>query len=989
MIDSLKNISSMLPDYISTDYPLFVEFMTAYYSFLNQSSGPDNLIKNVLSYKDIDETIDSFKTHIFNDLLLNIPDTILANRTLLAKHIKELYNKKGTEDSYRLLFRIIFNKEIDINYPGDQVLKLSDGKWEQKTSFTATIPSTVSDEIVKSAIGRKVLVEINNKNLPVLVTDIVRLDGYDPHIDWYESTPFPEKKLYSTTSILSDGRILIAGGTDGTSISNSTYFGTVTENMISWVSGTNLPVPMSGHTTSVLSDGRILIAGGNDSVTGEISILTYIGTISGNTISWVSSTNLPAIIKDYAISVLDDGRLIISGGTSGIVISKDTYLGTVALDTISWVSSTDLITEMINHTSSILHDGRIFLVGGNDTLGEISKDTYMGTVDGNTINWVSSTKLPINMFSSTTTILDDGRVLVAGGTTGTNINQVSYIGTVTRNSILWINNSLLLAPIVNHTTVLLNDGRVILAGGNDSLGNISKNVYIGKSTLDANLYEFFIKKDFFDDFSSATSINFKYISSITINNPGIGYLNTDEVRVLSIDGGRTNIDIVTSSTGSIINTIINDGGIGFIDIPTLNIISDKGKFGYLTPILSNLYTGIISTSISNVSVLKSSKAYIEGKSYHINYDGGSGAILQIKHNDINRNVKNISILSFGKYYPDNFNCVINKDISIAEATPIIYNGSIVSLNIINGGFGYTTPPIITIYGDGINANITTSLTNGVVTGYNIINGGFGYNIPPALIFSEDSLAINVANNKLRTYDGIYVSTDGFVSSDMIIYDGIYYQKYSYEIVIDELFNSYKPVLKKLLHPAGYELWGIYNLTHTLNVTLNPAKIDIEKNNVFNDIVYYNMKMVFDINSLLDDIYDTSTIDQVIKFNISKSFSDITDTSTYVEALSISISTPFDDITDTSTYTESKLFDINKKLDDITDTSTYTESKLFDINKKLDDISIPITFDINNSYTTGDYFSEEYLYIRELSVVFGMGIISDNITTSESLSVVID
>jgi len=101
------NVTSQLPQYIVDTYPLFSEFLTQYYAFLNENGNPENILSNILQYGDIDKTIDSFKEHILDELMGDIPDTILADRVLLAKHIKELYNKTGTEDSYRLLFRIL------------------------------------------------------------------------------------------------------------------------------------------------------------------------------------------------------------------------------------------------------------------------------------------------------------------------------------------------------------------------------------------------------------------------------------------------------------------------------------------------------------------------------------------------------------------------------------------------------------------------------------------------------------------------------------------------------------------------------------------------------------------------------------------------------------------------------------------------------------------------------------------------------------------
>ena len=672
MLDNVpKNISAMLPDHIVDDYPLFTEFLTAYYAFLNQPTGPDNVVKNILSYTDIDDTIDSFRDHIYAELLTNIPDTIIADRTLLAKHIKELYSKKGTEDSYRLLFRILFDKEIEINYPVEQILMLSDGRWDQKTSFICHIPTTVADTLIKTAIGRKVVVQLALKVLPVTILDIVKLNSTDA------------------------------------------------------------------------------------------------------------------------------------------------------------------------------------------------------------------------------------------------------------------NN---------------------------------------------NLYEFFIIRDFFDDFNTASTVSFKQIDSITITNHGSGYdADADIINVISLDGGRTDIDIVTVS-GEITNTIIIDKGIGFTIPPILAIESETGSGGYLVATLSNIYTGTILNSISNIKILKSATGYNEGSAYEVDYKFspdpdqlGRGARIQITHNDSLHYTKNISILDFGQYYQDKFDFVINKTTATAYAIVTVSLGSINSVVVINNGSGYTVAPTITIYGDGQNATMTCTIdANGTVDACYIGNVGEGYSIPPAIVFSDASIAINFSNSKLRTYPGSYIENNGFSSSSMVIYDGIYYQKYSYEIVINELFDLYRGALKKMLHPAGYAAWGVYDFQKVLNVQLSTEKIDIERNSKILDFVYAIETHIWNMQKVLADTYDSSTVTDNIDYDMQKVLAD-----TY----------------DSSTVTDNIDYDMQKVLADI---STIADVNSFSMQRGVADIlSSPITYNPLRIYVVSGYVADGYVKESELTVTFGkiLADISDSSLYVEAVDIV--
>ena len=48
-----------------------------------------------------------------------IPNDALADKRLLAKRIKDLYTTKGTIDSYKLLFKILYDEDVEINFPAD------------------------------------------------------------------------------------------------------------------------------------------------------------------------------------------------------------------------------------------------------------------------------------------------------------------------------------------------------------------------------------------------------------------------------------------------------------------------------------------------------------------------------------------------------------------------------------------------------------------------------------------------------------------------------------------------------------------------------------------------------------------------------------------------------------------------------------------------------------------------------------------------------
>ena len=122
-------IESQFPDFYLTEGPNFISFVRAYYEWLEQEKGVLNYSRNMLSNQNIDLAAEEFISHFKKTYIESIPETMLADKRLLIKHILELYRSKGTPKSYVFLFRLLFNEDIDIYIPGDHLFTTSEGSW--------------------------------------------------------------------------------------------------------------------------------------------------------------------------------------------------------------------------------------------------------------------------------------------------------------------------------------------------------------------------------------------------------------------------------------------------------------------------------------------------------------------------------------------------------------------------------------------------------------------------------------------------------------------------------------------------------------------------------------------------------------------------------------------------------------------------------------------------------------------------------------------
>lgn len=134
-------VESQLPSFLLEEGPKLVSFVKAYYEWLETTGQTTDALKNLIVNQDIDTTnLNQFYEYFRREVLSEFPETVLADKRLLTKRIKDLYRAKGTREAHRMLFRILFNEEIDFYDPSANILKTSDGRWLKQNSVRISEP---------------------------------------------------------------------------------------------------------------------------------------------------------------------------------------------------------------------------------------------------------------------------------------------------------------------------------------------------------------------------------------------------------------------------------------------------------------------------------------------------------------------------------------------------------------------------------------------------------------------------------------------------------------------------------------------------------------------------------------------------------------------------------------------------------------------------------------------------------------------------------
>ena len=165
-------------------------------------------------------------------------------------------------------------------------------------------------------------------------------------------------------------------------------------------------------------------------------------------------------------------------------------------------------------------------------------------------------------------------------------------------------------------------------------------------------------------------------------------------------------------------------------------------------------------------------------------------------------------------------------------------GKVATVSYSSHGSGYITKPTATLtslgyystvetrsdgaggfYGS--NAVTTIGDLGGSITAMTITEPGFGYAVPPTITATIHSVQAQLTSvlGITRTKDGKYSGESGFPSSTKKVQDNSYYQDYSYVLKTTNSVDVWRSDVLKLLHPAGYKLFGEVLIENLLNTQM--------------------------------------------------------------------------------------------------------------------------------------------------------------------------
>lgn len=145
---------------------MFTSFLEAYYDWMENEYAIVSPTK-VGDVYDVDESVEAFVEYFTSQYLKNFPLSLAKNasggdvsRETLIKNIREFYQSKGTEASYKFLFNLIFGVDVSTYLPKTDILTASGSKYIQQKSIKTT--TSLGRDIFKAT--NQIITQIDSTN---------------------------------------------------------------------------------------------------------------------------------------------------------------------------------------------------------------------------------------------------------------------------------------------------------------------------------------------------------------------------------------------------------------------------------------------------------------------------------------------------------------------------------------------------------------------------------------------------------------------------------------------------------------------------------------------------------------------------------------------------------------------------------------------------------------------------------------------------------
>lgn len=601
-------IANQFPAFYRDQGPNFIAFVKAYYEWAEQSGNFIEQSRSLFDNLDIDSTSAEFISHFKSQYVSLLPDSIMGDKRLLMKHILDLYRSKGTPRAYNLLFRILFDEDIEFYIPNDYIFKASDNAW-----FVPRYIEVTGSPYLKNLIGKRISA-VGETNFAVVdnFANVVR-NGKEINILFLIDI---NGEFNTGSRIICDDLYV---GTSGTFIDNYAYSQLSASDKATYslvYTDTNGPF-ITGSLSSVIIEN----GGGGFSVGDTLNIKDGSGSEGKLRVLRVGNDRNGKV----SFAIIDGGsgytlnaNVVVTGGggtgatfkVGGLIDKELIYINT---DLIPTYDSTTLESNTAGMTLGISGNAAAFSATSN--LITSSSNVIIADATATTLNkiangtYVSNTALGISLYA----YRSEGSLVWFTSTTDSDLNNANIVagavvGNAAQNAFVSLNTVWPKTTITGNAVIVSSNSTAIIAntvnGYFITTGKVRDVFTIGTTNVNASItsvtrntdWNFANSVSALDNLDSVIGqvLNYQDVEMGTIaflseQNPGSNYIENPTVTVTQPEvlayyipdgrggfkGNNATIKGYTSfANGVVTGAEVISSGYGYIDGESITAQSD-------------------------------------------------------------------------------------------------------------------------------------------------------------------------------------------------------------------------------------------------------------------------------------------------------------------------------------------------------------------------------------------------------------------------------
>ena len=815
------------------------------------SRKPLNATKTFKDLINSDETSTGLLKAFKKELYPNIRDDSSVDLKYFIKHLKEFYRSKGSEKSFQTLFRALYAQEsLDFYYPKTDLLKVSDGIWAQDTilqldydvdylnfngltitgltsgatAFVSnvttrklgTIPlielvlSNESGEFVVGETFTATLVSGSTLSAVILgmLTDIEITDGgtgYDIGDSITIVSDTTHIELEDLAIVGFQGYLLQE---DGLPETRTAYTGdSSAEGILNNEDGAELVgFGATANVTATSGDQVTLMpitSGGSgfqldDAFTFD-NTDTNVEVTAEAVVSTITDTYQVELLTTKLFEAVQTKTFNVTGATTAAPFSVSVVVGYLVANDATFADATK-VGEIISISDSEIR--AYDRSRENSALGAIVNGDFLYLFDSSGAAITGATSVVV--FDTSITNPSSDVDFDAANYTTAAAGLLSLSGTYSRTG--------------TTVTTTVSGGHNI--NQNFTINNaFSSNPTAGNMLTDNTTFGSASKKFTITRYESTTKTVFGHSTLGTFSNGNTVYLINPD--------GIGQIELETATSGGT-GELLQDDGVAETDATYSSSISGEGSINTEDINIDVDGGTALNSTISGLSVTH------DFTSGTISGTGDDGAVFT-PTTVANSTVFTITTSGTGSTSGEvtlisNANTPMKSAMTIESQT----FGTINTIAITSHGSGYESIPTVSIqnsYYDGRgeadttnggflgnNASVTVGTLGGSVTAVTISEYGHGYLTNPSVTAPVQSTAATLTPviSSTKTKVGVFADESGQPSSRKKVQDNDYYQDYSYVLQTTDSINVWQEDVLKLLHPAGFKLFGEVAIVTLLN-----------------------------------------------------------------------------------------------------------------------------------------------------------------------------